>query len=170
MFRFLGFLVGSAASVGFLAWLLGIPRLETGTVPAPEPSVGEEFRDEPPAATAVAASVPGEPAETETVTTGAAQRPGPGDEPPVALLPEAAHAGVPADPDLHWHTFWEPFRSEIAARGFVTRLERVTGLDYRIVKVQNGVYEVSFAYGSDAELDGMLSRIHAATGLDLRAE
>jgi hypothetical protein len=69
--------------------------------------------------------------------------------------------------EQHWHTFWNPFRSEIAARGFVSQLERVTGLDYRVIKVRTGVYEVAFAYESDVERQARLSQIQAATGLDL---
>lgn len=75
---------------------------------------------------------------------------------------------VPAIPDeMQWYSFWNPFRSEIAARGFVTQLEKVTGLDYRVVKVKTGVYEVAFAYNDDAERRTKLSQISAATGLDL---
>jgi hypothetical protein len=68
---------------------------------------------------------------------------------------------------LQWYSFWNPFRSEIAARGFVTQLEKVTGLDYRVVKVKTGVYEVAFAYDNDVERRTKLSQISAATGLDL---
>ena len=66
-----------------------------------------------------------------------------------------------------WHEFWNPFRSEIAAKGFVSQLEKVTGLDYRIVRVKAGVYEVGFAYGDDAERRLKVAQISAATGLDL---
>jgi hypothetical protein len=69
--------------------------------------------------------------------------------------------------ELQWYSFWNPFRSEIAARGFVTQLEKVTGLDYRVVKVKTGVFEVAFAYGDDMERRSKLSQISAATGLDL---
>ena len=47
--------------------------------------------------------------------------------------------------DLKWHAFWNPFRSKIAATGFVSQLERVTGLDYRVVKIEPGVYDVGIA-------------------------
>ena len=76
-----------------------------------------------------------------------------------------AGPGAVAEPD--WYTFWNPFRSEVAAAGFVRRLESVTGLDYRIDKVRAGVYEVAFAYGNDTELETKLAHISAATGLDL---
>jgi hypothetical protein len=77
----------------------------------------------------------------------------------------------PEEPTLdnlqQWYAFWSPFRSEIAASGFVDQLQRVTGLDYRVVKVKPGVYEVAFAYIEDAEITDNLSQITAATGLQL---
>ena len=81
---------------------------------------------------------------------------------PVAVANETP---APAEPS--WYSFWNPFRSEIAARGFVSQLERVTGLDYRIVRVDAGVYEVAFPYRDDAERAEKLTLISAATGLDL---
>jgi hypothetical protein len=68
---------------------------------------------------------------------------------------------------MQWQSFWNPFRSEIAANGFVAQLERVTGLDYRVVRVKPGHYEVAFAYLNDAERRPKLSQIEAATGLEL---
>jgi hypothetical protein len=82
-------------------------------------------------------------------------------------VPDAFENAAPPEIEQHWHTFWNPFRSEIAARGFVSQLERVTGLDYRVIKVKSGVYEVAFAYESDADRQKRLSQIQAATGLDL---
>ena len=67
----------------------------------------------------------------------------------------------------NWYAFWSPFRSEIAASGFVEQLQRVTGLDYRVVKVKPGVYEVAFAYSEDTDILDNLSQITAATGLQL---
>ena len=69
---------------------------------------------------------------------------------------------------MHWYSFWSPFRSEIAAQGFVEQLQSVTGLDYRVVKVRTGIYEVAFAYDDDDEITANLSQISAATGLDLQ--
>ena len=70
------------------------------------------------------------------------------------------------DYEQQWHEFWNPFRSEIAARGFVSQLEKVTGLDYRIVKIKAGVYQVGFAYQDDNERLAKISQITAATGLE----
>ena len=47
--------------------------------------------------------------------------------------------------DENWYAFWSPFRSELAANGFVSKLQESTGIDYRVVKVKTGVYEVAFA-------------------------
>ncbi|MCI0517615.1 MAG: hypothetical protein L0Y45_07265, partial [Woeseiaceae bacterium] len=93
-------------------------------------------------------------ASTEPTLTDAAQSP---DESDLQSLPQ----------ERQWYSFWNPFRSEVAARGFVSQLEKVTGLDYRIVKVKTGVYEVSFAYEGDIEKQAKLSQIQAATGLEL---
>jgi hypothetical protein len=49
----------------------------------------------------------------------------------------------------------------------VDQLQRVTGLDYRVVKIKPGVYEVAFAYADDDEITVNLSQITAATGLQL---
>ncbi len=73
----------------------------------------------------------------------------------------------PPENDLRWHSFWNPFRSAIAANGFVSQLEKVTGLDYRVVKIKTGVYEVTFAYENDTERRTKLTQIASATGLDL---
>ncbi len=81
---------------------------------------------------------------------------------PVAIDPGPAKIAEPS-----WFSFWNPFRSEIAANGFVAQLERVTGLDYRVVKVDSGVYEVAFPYFDDDERRNKLTQIAAATGLDL---
>ncbi|HSM29059.1 MAG TPA: hypothetical protein VK854_00030, partial [Woeseiaceae bacterium] len=84
----------------------------------------------------------------------------PPDAPPQPPDPEPA-----ATPQ--WYAFWSPFRSEVAANGFVDQLQRVTGLDYRVVKVKPGVYEVAFAYEDDQDITANLSQISAATGLQL---
>ena len=85
----------------------------------------------------------------------------------VANLPVEPSDEPTLDNLQQWYAFWSPFRSEIAASGFVDQLQRVTGLDYRVVKVKPGVYEVAFAYIEDAEITDNLSQITAATGLQL---
>jgi hypothetical protein len=81
--------------------------------------------------------------------------------------PETVAAVVPEPIEENWYAFWSPFRSEIAANGFVSRLQETTGLDYRVVKVKTGVYEVAFAYTDDADIEDKLARISTATGLDM---
>jgi len=155
MMRFLGVLVGSALAVAALVVFVGIPEFTTEssiseptviTLPmradAPDP-VAEEGPDEPPPPAAIDT-----PAQT-----------------PAEQLAEQP-AAEPAEP-LQWYAFWSPFRSEVAANGFVDQLQRVTGLDYRVVKVKSGVYEVAFAYQDDQEITANLSQISAATGLQL---
>jgi hypothetical protein len=94
------------------------------------------------------------------VTAEAIEQP-PVDEEPEPFEPE------PLETMQQWYAFWSPFRSEVAAAGFVDQLQRVTGLDYRVVKIKPGVYEVAFAYRSDDEITVNLSQISAATGLNL---
>lgn len=43
----------------------------------------------------------------------------------------------------------------------------MTGLDYRVVKIKPGIYEVAFAYADDTDIPINLSQISAATGLDM---
>lgn len=76
-------------------------------------------------------------------------------------------ANETAGDDVKWHAFWNPFRSRLAAEGFVGQLEKVTGLDYRVVKIKTGVYEVTFAYENDDERREKISLIASAAGLDL---
>lgn len=93
------------------------------------------------------------------------------DPKPVALeVTDPESGSSETDPELQeerWYAFWSPFRSEIAANGFVSKLQEATGIDYRVVKVKTGVYEVAFAYTGDDEIQDKLARIANATGLDL---
>lgn len=180
MFRLLGFLIGSLTSVFIILLIIGMPTFHlqdqeaaqqrydaaieklrtkqeeiatvTGQLSAHVARVAETVESgmSPPAEIEPDASIPDEPVEN----------------PPADMISdELPLASEPAPP--HWYSFWNPFRSEIAAQGFVSQLERVTGIDYRVVKVKAGVYEVAFAYLDDAERTDKLSRISAATGLDL---
>ncbi len=141
MFRFVGFLVGSALAIAAMLLLLGVPQLEIAgpLVEAREP----------------------QPPPSETV------------EPTVEAVAVNEPEGIPvldpgpAEADVRWQAFWNPFRSELAATGFVSRLERVTGLDYRVVKMKPGAYQVAFAYVEDEERLTRLAQIEAATGLNL---
>ena len=189
MYRLLGFCLGSAASVSALMFLIGWPDfhltgddddsnrydvavqklkakqkategVDVETVPSPPTNAD---------VTAAAAESAGELTENPDTSTDADLGPLGPEQPPPELV--TMDDGVPADaPTETWHTIWTPFRSRIAADGFVSRLESVTGLDYRVMQIQTGVYEVAFAYADQAELDTNLARISAATGLDLGAD
>ena len=166
MMRLLGVLVGSALAVAAMVVFVGIPEFTTEssvmdsaviTLPmrtgaaAPDAVIGEVQEEVPEAAPAAAAiDAPAEPVPDETP----------------ADTPTEPHVLQPAE-TLQWYAFWSPFRSEVAANGFVDQLQRVTGLDYRVVKVESGVFEVAFAYQDDQEITANLSQISAATGLRL---
>ena len=78
-------------------------------------------------------------------------------------------ARAPAPGETRWHVFWSPFHTEIAANGFVAELQRTTGLDYRVVRIKPGVFEVAFAYSDDADAADKLAQIADASGLDVTA-
>ena len=147
-----GFLTGSAMAIALILLVIGLPELGAPEAPAAEPAAAVE--PEPAAAPA-----------PEPIAEAGAEEPQP--EPAVAALPEQPAEPEQAPPPAHWHAFWSPFGSRIAADGFIRRLEAVTGFDYRVVKVENGVYEVAFAYADEQDRDAMLSTIAAATGLEL---
>ena len=153
MIRLAGFLTGSVLAITAILLVLGVPEFranedETPVMPAASPAPEPVFTELPPVE---------EPIEPVQVTATAS--PGP------LKIPQAPAAGTSGKPN--WHSFWSPFRSQIAANGFVSRLESMTGFDYRVVKVDTGAYEVAFAYGDENERDRILATIAAATGLDL---
>lgn len=169
MMRFLGVLVGSALAVAALVVFVGIPEFTTessvaehsvitlpmrATPPVPDPEPEPAPREEPVAAAIDGPADPPMPSEAVDHESEV--------EPDLAESPAFQEATVP-----QWYAFWSPFRSEIAANGFVDQLQRVTGLDYRVIKVKPGVYEVAFAYEDDQEITANLSQISAATGLQL---
>ena len=178
MFRLLGILLGSAIAVAFLILLVGIPQIGSEAEPTPV-AVQLPLQPEPLATPDTTDSaIVAEPAPDATATPAGAS---------IAMLDDAgetvADSAIETEPDpfteqapaasltvpaeLRWYAFWSPFRSQIAANGFVARLQRVTGLDYRVVSSKPGVYEVAFAYDDDAEIQANLAQISAATGLDL---
>lgn len=184
MFRILGFLVGSATSMAVILLVMGMPEFHT------KDSVDDQQRFD-----AAVDKLMAKQQDVETVVDGPDNNPVPDDRSTIVdsephaeespqeseLLPPDPDAAVMAETDRatagfgepavlqesQWYSFWNPFRSEIAASGFVAQLERVTGIDYRVVKIKPGVYEVAFAYGDDAERHAKLVQISAATGLDL---
>ncbi|MDH4047011.1 MAG: hypothetical protein OEW68_07910 [Gammaproteobacteria bacterium] len=181
MIRLLGFIVGSAVSIGAILLILGMPEfhlsnphLDKSRFDEALQSLKEKQRQIEMAAVPVDESPPEPIAASPTISDDdvaivADSTPGAADTMQHASIENSIDDVLPVEPlqERHWHSFWNPFRSEIAARGFVSQLERVTGLDYRVVKVKTGVYEVAFAYDSDLERQAKLSKIQAATGLDL---
>ena len=158
--RFLGVLVGSAFAVAALVVFVGIPEFTTESSVAEPTVITLPMRAEAPA------TIEPQEAPQEEVHAAADATVEPvAEEAPAEVVAEA----LPAAPEetLHWYAFWSPFRSEVAANGFVDQLQRVTGLDYRVVKVKPGVYEVAFAYEDDQQITARLSQISAATGLQL---
>lgn len=184
MFRLVGFLIGSLASIVIILLVVGTPNFHPGDEQADQRRFDEaiemlkakqaEFEHVADRLSEDVARV-SESVEQELegrddhepftrVETGEAVAEG-------AELHEAAEGSstgaAPSPVETLWYSFWNPFRSKIAAEGFVSQLERVTGLDYRIVKVRTGVYEVAFPYRDEAERQSKISRIAAATGLEL---
>jgi len=176
MFRILGFIVGSAISIAGILLVLGVPEFHLSTFEADQARFDaalEKVRKKQPAVEQTAEE-PVEKVAEEAIDLPSESLPLITTLPPLsnpedqaadaAMLAEAVDVFIA---ERHWHEFWNPFRSEIAARGFITRLEKVTGLDYRVVKVKAGVYQVGFAYLNNDERRTKISRISAATGLDL---
>lgn len=168
MIRLIGVLTGSAIAVAFLIVALGIPEF---AVPEPVATVTEHPAPIP----EHLAPVP-EPLSPITVPPTPAAKPSAAvaDQVTTAAEPEAldpdpeVSAEEIAEPiEQHWYAFWSPFRSKTAADGFVSQLQRTTGLDYRVVKLKPGVYEVAFAYSDDSDIEHKLTQISSATGLDL---
>lgn len=181
MFRLLGFLIGSLTSIFIILLIIGMPTLHLDDEQENQrryDAAIEKLRMKQQEIDSVTGRLTDDVARVaETFGSGADAAGSTGGEEPVGLPAEngATNAGTtppPAEPppapvEPSWYSFWNPFRSEIAAKGFVAQLERVTGIDYRIVKVKSGVYEVAFAYQDDAERGAKLSQISAATGLEL---
>lgn len=161
MIRLVGILTGSAIAVAILIVTLGMPEFAP---PAPATATPPGTPATP--ATATVAETAGpvmqdtrpETEEAETVVAEAQQVP-----PVTASVVTTVQQAV----DQHWYAFWSPFRSKIAADGFVSQLQKQTGLDYRVVKLKPGVYEVAFAYSDDSDIADKLTQISLATGLDL---
>jgi len=177
MLRLIGILVGSALAVSFLLFTLGAPQWTTTDketaaeqaddvqlVATPEHDVATDAGDGPVA-------------DVEPDAAAMEREPEPATDPDATLVAqlfaaEASREIVVPDPpepavEEHWYSFWSPFRSELAANGFVAKLQESTGIDYRVVKVKTGVYEVAFAYVDDTDIEAKLERIASATGLDM---
>ena len=200
LIRFLGIMIGSAATLGTMLLLLGTPEFHgdrpadarssadqrdlapahSSMTDAPHPTMHDERSENVVTVTNIEEAPETElqsPPSQAVVSTAEAV------EAPAPLTPEmpasegsstAASRSAGAAPlggvEANWHSFWNPFRSEIAANGFATRLTRVTGIDYRVVRLEPGTYQVAFAYADDDERRSKISQIEQATGLELPEE
>jgi hypothetical protein len=168
MIRLMGILTGSAIAVAFLIVTLGIPELEAPQplpAAAPQPvAPADSARATEPALVPEPAPQPQPATQAETAAAVAQMLPA---APEAQPEPEASIEQLPTSIEQQWYAFWSPFRSKVAADGFVSQLQRTTGLDYRVVKLEPGVYEVAFAYSDDSDIQEKLLQISSATGLDL---
>ena len=181
MIRLIGILIGSAIAVGLIILVVGVPKPAGNDLPAPADNVGDDLPatvepvddDLPAEAGPVGVDLPATVEAAHDDLPAAAEPVGddlPATEPAMTdeqLVERIFNPESEPVLDEHWYAFWSPFRSEIAANGFVTRLQQTTGMDYRVVKLKPGVYEVAFAYTDHADIEQKLERISAATGLDM---
>ncbi len=184
-----GMLCGALIAVTAIVTIAGMPAItrNSGNPEIPTYAPSAQDRERP----SLAAEIPtdrAEPVSVERATS--ASEPErqpltdttPANEPDTPVsdeeLVEAIFAAPPDEPaakfvdeaelsDERWYAFWSPFRSELAANGFVDHLQRTTGLDYRVVRQKIGVYEVAFSYAEDHEIEEKLATISAATGLEM---
>lgn len=189
MFRLIGFLIGSLSSVVIILLIIGMPRFNVADQKADQQRYDEaieKLKAKQHEFESVAGKLSDDVAQvaetveqsfdslTQAQVAPQGQQVPAAEAAPTATMPVAIDDVFESRPERGnlssqtlWYSFWNPFRSELAANGFVKQLERVTGLDYRIVKVKSGVYEVAFAYADDNERDDKLAQISAATGLEL---
>ena len=167
MFRLLGFLLGSSVAIATILFILGIPKFYFDDAQL------DAQLDAPidlPIDTPIVSPITEQPAVEDIQVVQLELAPPPEQETQETIEDAVEEQDLSIEPpeiEMQWYSFWNPFRSEIAAQGFVSQLEEVTGLDYRIVKVKAGVYEVAFTYIDDTERTNKLEQISAATGLDL---
>lgn len=164
MIRIIGILTGSALAIAFLIVALGVPELEA---PEPEPAAPTAAMIQPDAATQPQPAPQPQPEQQPQAVSQPETEPAVDEMPGMPPEPVVIVEATPSPIEEQWYAFWSPFRSKVAADGFVSQLQRTTGLDYRVVKLEPGVYEVAFAYSDESDIQEKLLRISSATGLDL---
>lgn len=191
MIRLIGLLTGAVGMMALITFVTGPPELHGAganaatavtsvAAPAPIPASDPGARSSAPQPESAAATTsqrtdagrraaPFEVGPPLSAATGADPA-GAGPADSATALPSAATPASRPDANAKWHSFWNPFRSEIAANGFASRLRSVTGIDYRVVRLEPGSYQVAFAYADDAERRSKISQIESATGLNLPEE
>jgi len=180
MFRLLGFLIGSAISIAVILLVTGLPEFHSQSSEIDQKRFDEAVEKlmarkvdaqragqvTPAVAADADASELQTGVQTEVLPDHATNDADRADLQPAEQSMQISTA-LAVEQSPQWYSFWNPFRSQIAASGFVSRLEEVTGLDYRVVKVKSGVYEVAFSYFDDEERRTKLAVISDATGLEL---
>ncbi len=143
----------------------GAAAIESSALAEPVSTTGEEM-DQMPDQMAIREALPDQMhAATKTADAAAV-----GDR--ATLEPKSFYAQSdriepdPTQSTMSWHRFWRPFSTEVSARGFATKLEQLTGLDFRVQRAGVGRYEVVLAHADDADREARLARIHAVTGLE----
>ncbi len=154
MVRIVGILCGSAVAISFLIIALGVPEFSPEPVPDVADVVDEIVPPPLPSLPIEPAVDPVNEAQVEAVIE-------------TTVTPLVEPQTAPQAVTETWYAFWSPFRSELAANGFVSQLQRTTGMDYRVVQLKPGVYEVAFLYNSDGDIASKLAKISAATGLEM---
>ena len=155
MIRIVGILCGSALAISFLIVVLGMPEVFPNGEEA-APFISEEI---------VAPLPPPEVVEVAEVAQIAESAEVAEVEPAAQTVEIEPAEALPVTE--HWYAFWSPFGSELAANGFVSQLQRTTGLDYRVVRLKPGNYEVAFSYEDDSDISSKLAAISTATGLEM---
>lgn len=186
MFRILGFIIGSVTSIFIILLIVGMPTFNLADTEADQQrydSAIEKLKAKQHEIESVTGKLSEDMARVaETVESGLESltdaspesTSDPVIEDMVTDVPEpfASPERISPDPvmDPLWYSFWNPFRSEIAANGFASRLRSVTGIDYRVVRLKPGSYQVAFAYGDETERRSKIEQIESATGLNLPEE
>ena len=138
MLKLIGILIGSALAVAFLIIALGMPDFSASEPEQPvaagvaaeqiasSGSVTELVLSEPNDTELVLASSETDPELIEAPEPAAAVAPAPDTE---ALIEQIFNPGPEPVVEENWYAFWSPFRSEIAANGFISKLQETTGID-----------------------------------------
>ena len=171
MVRIVGILCGSAISVSVLIIALGVPELTLQPKTTPEVVANSVGQPEPnPVMETI--RITESPTTVEPVVETVAEPAAEADKEPVIepTTEMAVESPPPQSQSEHWYAFWSPFRSELAANGFVSQLQRTTSMDYRVVRLKPGVYEVAFLYEGEDDIETKLVAISAATGLEMADE
>ena len=163
MMRIVGILCGSAISVSVLIIALGVPEFTPQPKTTPEVVANSVGQPEPdPVIETIRIT------ESPTTVEPAVEA---YKDPVIEPMTEMAVESPPPQPQTeHWYAFWSPFRSELAANGFVSQLQRTTSMDYRVVRLKPGLYEVAFLYEGEDDIETKLVAISAATGLEMANE